>query len=140
VGNLTRETVRRAFVEDVSHLIEKVVPVRRRIADWFDINRDPQATYRADWRITGKDGPLFVFALGTQSRVKDATITLLQYERWGIKGESVGIFNDEHQIPMRDITRFSDVATKTYSTLRGNEDRVARYLLKHLDEGSPADG
>lgn len=133
VAQLTRETVRRAFVEDVAELIEKVVPPEKRIQNWHDPTRDPNASYRADWRLEGKEAPVFVFALGTQGRVKDATITLLQYERWGMKGESVGIFEDEQAIPVRDIARFGDVATKTYSSLRGNGDRVADYLRKHLE-------
>lgn len=139
VAQLTRETVRRAFADDLARVVDAVVPERKRIHNWFDPFRDPQGTYRADWRVAGHT-PLFIFALGTQNRVKDATIALHQYERWGMKYDSVGVFQDSTAIPAKDIARFGDVATKIFSHLPGNEDRLAAYIQRHLEQSGAQNG
>ena len=65
-------------------------------------------------------------------RVRDATITLLQFERWGIEGHSIGIFEDQEQINRKVLARFSDICEKQYSSLAENKQRIASYLAAVL--------
>jgi hypothetical protein len=51
-----------------------------------------------DLRINGMARPIFVFALQNDDRTRDATIALLQYEKWGIPAYTVGVFEDQEEI------------------------------------------
>jgi len=132
VSFLSRETVRSAFWEDFRHMLSEVVPQERRIFDWTDPGNDPQGMYPIDCRINSIRRPLFVFALGNDDRVRDATITLLQFEKWNVPHRSMAVFEDQESIARRVLARFSDVCEKQFSHLGTNRARITRYLAEVL--------
>jgi hypothetical protein len=93
------------------------------------MERDPEGYYQVDCRIQQLNGDaLFVYALPTDDKVRDATIGLLQYEKWGIPNRGVGIFENQEDINRKVLARFSDVCEKQFSNLVTNRDRLSRYL------------
>jgi len=133
VSFLSRERVRSTFLEDFRTMMEKAVPENRRSFDWNDPTHDPQSMYTVDCRINGIAHPLFIFALPNDDRVRDATIALLQFEKWGILQRSLAIFEDQESINRKVLARFSDVCEKQFSSLGVNRDRIARYLEEILE-------
>ena len=66
-------------------------------------------------------------------RVRDATIALLQFERWGNRYRSLGIFEDQESINRRVLARFSDVCEKAVFPAWGtNRERITAYLRQIL--------
>ena len=128
VAYLGRERVRSTFIDDFRSLIEEKIPANRRSFEWHDEEHDPAGNYVVDCRINGMAKPLYVFALPSDDRVRDATIALLQFERWGQVFRSLGIFEDQEQTSRKVLTRFSDVCEKQFSSLSANKDRIAKFL------------
>lgn len=128
VTYLSRERVKSTFLEDFTALIQEQVPERRREFAWHHPKRDPEGNYPVDCRINGSAHPLFVFALPNDSRTRDATISLLEFERWGLQYRSLSIFENQEEINRKVLARFSNVSEKQYSSLAANTDRIGRYL------------
>ena len=101
VTYLNRERVLSTFMEDFREFIASKVPANRLEFEWRDPEHDPEGKYTVDCRINGMARPLFLYAMPNDDKVRDATIGLLQFERWGLRFRSAGIFEDQEQINRR---------------------------------------
>jgi hypothetical protein len=133
VSFLSRERVRSTFMEDFRSFMSEVVPEQRRSFDWHDPQRDPQGMYNVDCRVNGMVRPLFVFGLPGDDKARDATISMLQFEKWGLAFRSLAVFEDQESINRKVLARFSDVCEKQYSSLGANKDRITRYLQEVMN-------
>ncbi len=132
VTYLSREIARSTFLADFRTVITESIPQERLTFEWNDAENDPQGKYKVDCHINGMTTPLFVFALPNDDRVRDATISLLQLEKWVQLFQSIGIFEDQEQINRKVLARFSDVCGKQYSSLGVNTGRISRYIRSML--------
>ncbi len=131
VRYLSRERVRSTFVEDFKRFLDRVIPANRRTYKWHDPFKDPKGNYEADYRINGTTTPLFVFALDSDAKVRDATIALAAFERWGLGFKSLGVFEDQESINRKVLARFLDICGKSFSDLSATEERFEKTFTEY---------
>lgn len=132
VSYLTRERVQTTFLEDLRGLVVQHIPEQMRVPRWHEPTLDPDAKYEVDYRI-GARNPLYVFGLTNDDKVRDATITLQQLEAWRLPGSSLGIFENQTDVGRKVLARFSDHVGRQFSSLAGNEDRIASFIAGFLN-------
>ena len=125
---LNKEIIRSTFIEDFREFVSHTIPENRLEFGYYDEENDPAGNYMVDCKINGMPKPVFIFALSSDEKTRDATITLHQYERSGYKFQSVGIFQDQESINRKVLARFTDIVDRQFSSLSGNRDRIERHL------------
>lgn len=133
VAILTQERVRTTFAEDLSEVLDRLVPSDRRIPGWHDRRRDPHGLYVVDWRIDLGPTPIFLFGLTSTLKVKDATIAVHEFLRWSLEFRSVGVVGSEEGISKKSLRQFGEISEHTFYRFPGNIDRLTRYLAEHAN-------
>ena len=128
VSYLAREHGLSPFRDDFRAFIAEVVPSDRLTFDWRHEQHDPKGIYTADCRIEHPRRPLIVFGLAGDGKTRDATIALLQYEKWMLLFKSLAVFEDQQTIGRNVLARFTNVCDHQYSSLSGNRDRIGGFL------------
>jgi hypothetical protein len=128
VSYLSRERVRTTFFEDVKEFLVQNIPEEKVRMGWSDLVHDPAGKYPVDFVIEGESGPIFIYAMASDDRVKEAMINLLTFEKWGLTFKSIGIFENQEEINRKTLAKFSDVCGKQYSSFPGNKDRILKYI------------
>jgi Domain of unknown function DUF1828 len=134
VSLLTRERVRSTFMEDLFAFLKQKVPKERLQFNWKD-DRDPSGKYPVDARINHMKRPLFLYGIPHEDKMKDVTISLLTFDKWELKFQSVAVFEDLQDMPTKPLARFLDVNDKPFSSFDDeNKQRLWEYLSEALQE------
>lgn len=119
------------FRDEFNALMAEAVPAENMHFNWKDTERDPNGLYLIDCRVDWKGIPIFVHALANDAETQDATITLHQFEQWGIQFMSVAVFEDQTFIDRRILAQFGDVAGTQFASLSGyNKSRIMKFIRK----------
>ncbi len=129
---LERERVKSTFFQDFKASISDIAKKRQLdvVFGYHVPEKDVKETYPVDCLIKTKKEPLFVFAIDNDAKCRDATISILMFERWDIKFHAVGVFEDQTEISRTVLAKFSDVCEKQVTNL-GVMERLEKYIEVH---------
>ncbi len=128
VNYLSRERIKSTFYEDFQSLISQVVPLGFFHFDWYDPVHDQERIYKVDCRIDSQEAPLYVYALSSNDRTRDTTISLMEFKQWSVPFHSIGIFQDTKNISKNVFKKFSKVCDKEFANLEENKLEIATYI------------
>ena len=129
---LSTQNVQSTFMDDFQALLYEKVPEHRMSFNWCHPEFDPEEIYTADYRINGMPEPLFVYALPSNTRVRDATIALQQFKEWEIPFHSLGIFEDCEKNSRKVLARFNPVCEKQFPKFYENREEIGAYLGRYI--------
>ncbi len=128
ISYLSRERVKSTFYEDFRALIAENVPEDRYVFDWHDTQYDPEGVYEVNCHINKMANPLYIYALQNDNQVRDATISLLQFEKWKNSFYPIAIFQDADKVSKKVLKKFSKVCEKQFPSLQENRREIVHYL------------
>ena len=127
-----KQTPRKTFKGAFKEMIYSVASKDRIELDWFHEEYDPDGRYKVDCRINGMRMPLFVYALPTDRKISQATITLYEFKAWNIPDfRSIGIIRDRTKISQKSINYFRTVADGCYP-LEESRSKIRQVLALTL--------
>lgn len=132
LGLLRRQVVRELFMEEFRAFVADVAREVgwRAELDYVDPSVDPHGRYCIDARLGRNGAEVFVFGIHTDAKCRDATITILYYERTAREFISLGVFQDQTRINRHVLARFSDVCDRQFPNLSSARERLARFLQR----------
>ena len=128
---LSRSNVGSTFYDDLASLLFRFVDETKIQRDYEPEVPNAQA-YPVDYRIDGRDNiPLFLYGVPNRDKARLTTIMLSHFHRYGVKFESILVFENQTEIPRLDLARLSDVGGDMISSLESHDD-FNRKLLRRV--------
>jgi len=133
---LNRTRIASTFYEDLREEVQRIAGPETEVIEHYAVPGVPNAeSYPVDLCVSGKHAPLYIFGVPDQGKARVATI-ILQYLRMQTAHEpkderfnSLVVFQNQSQIPSKDVSRLTNAATMTVDTLEARDD--LRYKMEH---------
>jgi len=119
---LNRARVASTFYEDLKERIYSLIAPEKVHPDFILTGEKDAESYPIDFRIEGKRAPLFLFGIASRDKARLVTIVLEHWLRAKIDFDSLLIFEDQPDIPRRDLARLSNVGGEMVASLDASED------------------
>ncbi|HEY3863040.1 MAG TPA: DUF1828 domain-containing protein [Verrucomicrobiae bacterium] len=119
---LNRARVASTFYEDLKERLYSLLAPEKIQTDYVLAGQRDAESYPIDFRIEGRRGPLFLFGIAGRDKARLTTIVLEHWLRANIDFDSLLIFQDQQEIPRRDLARLSNVGGEMVASLDASED------------------
>lgn len=129
----TRERAKSLFMEEFRQAIVEMTPSYEREFDYYRTDVDPGRLYKIDCRIRVSDKKdVFVFAVNSENKGKETVITILSLEKNKIIMPTVVIYENQEEIGKKTISKISDAADKSFSSLGSAKERFSDYITEKV--------
>jgi hypothetical protein len=128
---LNRIRVESTFYEDLYEAITRTISEEKITKDYVYPDMDKGEDYPIDYRIEGKDMPLFLFGVPGRDKARLTTIVLERLLRENAQFESLIVFANQAEMPRADLARLTNVGGEMVSSLDAQQD-LDRKLLRRV--------
>ena len=119
----------REFRRGFADLVMETLPEDRVSFDWNDPSWDWNGEYTVDCRVNGMTSPLYLHALGTNTRARDATITIYRFQEQDVWGRHVAIFRDASRLTKSVRSKLDAVCETRFDNFVEERPRIKEFLL-----------
>jgi hypothetical protein len=126
---LNRARVASTFYDDLKERLYGLVDPEKIQPDYILTGEADAESYSIDFRVEAKRAPLFVFGVAGRDKARLVTIVLEHWLRAKVEFDSLLIFQDQQEIPRRDLARLSNVGGEMVASLDASED-FQRKIIK----------
>ena len=128
---LSRSNVGSTFYDDLADLLARLVDESKLERDYEPEGAPNARNYPVDYRIEGKGGvPVFLYGVPNRDKARLTTIMLSHFRLHAILFESILVFEDQAEIPRRDLARLSDVGGEMVASLEAGEDLARKVNMR----------
>lgn len=127
---LNRLRVESTFYEDLKEHLYRFIPEDKIKKDYFYADMENARDYPIDYRIEGKDDPLFLFGIPNKDKTRLTTIIIERLLREKARFDSLLIFADQGSIPRPDLARLSNAGGEMIASLDAQADFQRKLLRK----------
>lgn len=127
---LNKNRVESTFYDDLFESLLSIIGNSEKIEkDYIYPNIKDADNYPIDYYIRGKNEPLFIFGVPNRDKARLTTIIISHFIREHVDFNSLIVFQNQESIPAKDLTRLTNVAGETISSLEAQDD-LRRKILK----------
>ena len=119
----------REFRRGFADLVMETLPEDRVSFDWNDPSWDWNGEYTVDCRVNGMTSPLYLHALGTNTRARDATITIYRFQEQDVWGRHIAIFRDASRLTKSVRSKLDAVCETRFDNFVEERPRIKEFLL-----------
>lgn len=127
---LNRARVESTFYEDLKNSLYSFVPNEKIQEEYFDPQIEEAQYYPIDYRIEGKEMPLYLFGVPNKDKARLATIIIERLLHYTEKFDSMIVFQESSNIPQKDFKRLMNVGGEMISSLDAEDDLKRKVLRK----------
>lgn len=127
---LNRIRAESTFYDDLKEQLYKFIPEDKIEKDYFYDGIDHGRDYPIDYRIAGKDDPVFLFGIPNRDKARLTTIIIERLLRSNVVFDSLLIFADQATIPRPDLARLTNAGGEMIASLDAEADFQRKLLRK----------
>ncbi len=128
---LNRSRVASTFYDDLQERIKTVIPEEKIKRDYSVPGLPNAENYPVDFFIETKSNtPLFLYGIPNRDKARLATIFLQYLIQNKVNFDSLLIFDNQEEIPRKDLARLSNVGGEMIASLNAEEDFERKLLRK----------
>lgn len=129
---LNRARTESTFYDDLSGQLLRIISEEKIQKDFYFDGIENSQDYPIDYKIEGKNSPLFLFGIPNKDKARLTTIILERLLRANADFDSLLIFSDQQSIPKSDLARLSNAGGEMIASLDAESD-FARKLNKKVN-------
>lgn len=127
---LNRARAESTFYGDLQEQLKKIVGEDKFKKDYYYNDMENSRDYPIDFRIEGKDAPIFLFGIPNKDKARLTTIILERLLRANAEFDNILIFLDQSLMPRSDLARLSNAGGEMIASLDAESDFSRKLLRK----------
>ncbi len=135
ISYLKREVVKSLFYEYFDTFMHEAFDdVRTVVTDYYP-DFDQEKQYPTPYALINDNPrePICFYPIASDSKCNDTIITVQQYELKEFRPDTIAVYENMEELGRRPIARLSNIINKQFSTLHGNQDRIADFTKRLIN-------
>ncbi len=132
IDYLSRERVRRSFLDDLIRFLKDTYGVKARDR-WSNPEFDREGTYAVDVRLDLAKVPIYVYAAWSDVRALNVVVSILTHKDWKENFRSLVIHEYVDELSKSTMKKIMDASDKQISAFYGKQQEIRDYIENEIE-------